>query len=311
MVVPTLDGGERFLRCLAALSAQRPALDALVVVDSGSRDGSAEAAAAAGATVLDPGPAGFDHGLTRNRGAAALPPLDAVVFLVQDAVPLGDECLETLARAALQSGVGAATARQLPPPDAPPLARATVERSPMSCAARRRIGPFSPDDLERFAPRAWRGALLLDDVACAVRGALFRSTGFRPTAFGEDALLAYDLLRGGWALLHEPDACVEHGHTYTPATAAPRYEQDARFFRERFGLRVRSGPVALAKGWLAQMLADHRWVSAHPGLRSPALIARAAALRWAEVAAQGRGSAGPLGALPEGRPVPGPAELGA
>ncbi|RKY20300.1 MAG: hypothetical protein DRQ55_08155 [Planctomycetota bacterium] len=303
-MVPTLDGGARWRRCLHALAAQRPALDALVVIDSGSRDGSAEAARDAGAVLLELGSEGFDHGLTRARGAAALPDdLDAIVFLVQDAVPLGDDCLETLAAAALLPGVGAATARQLPPPEAAPVTRATVERSPLACDQPRRSGPFSPEQLAAFNPSRWREVLLLDDVACAVRAPLFASLGFRQASFGEDALLACDLLRAGWAVAHEPRARVEHGHDYTPASVAPRYEQDARFFREQFGLRVRPGLLAAAKGWLAQMLADHHWARAHPQDRSLAMFLDAARLRWAQVAGQRRGSRGPLGAPPDLSPA--------
>lgn len=307
--MPTRDGGSRFRRCLQALATQEPPIDALVVVDSGSRDGTADAARAAGATLLDPGPGGYDHGLTRNRGAAALPELQVVVFLVQDAVPQGPACLEVLARAALEPGVAAATARQVPPADISPLSRATVERSPFAAAARQRTGPFAAEAWAAFTPGQWRSVVRLDSVACAVRGELFRRCGFPQADFGEDALLAADLLRSGWSLLHEPEAVVEHGHDYEPRVAAARYEQDATFFRRRFGLRLRAGRLDVLKGWLAQMRADHRWVSGQPGLRTPALFLRAAALRWAMVAAQARGSRGPLGSLPRPRALPGPAEL--
>lgn len=309
--MPTLDGGPRFRACLEAIGTQRPAVDALVVIDSGSGDGTPEAAAAAGATVLGLDGEPYDHGATRQRGAEALPDVEAVVFLVQDAVPRGDGCLESLARAALVPGVGAATARQVAPADSPPLTRMTVERSPFAVGEARRTGPFDPAALARFSPADWRGAVLLDDVACAVRGALFRRVGMGPAGFGEDALLAYDLLRGGWALLHEPDAVVEHGHAYDPPTASARYEEDARFFRERFGFRVRPGPLSVVKGWLSQMLADHHWAVAHPDERSLKLVARAAALRWAQVLGQWRGSRGPAGAPPVARDVPSPDTLGA
>ena len=279
------------------------------MIDSGSDDGSQQAAAAAGATVLGLEGDAFDHGRTRGVGARALPDVDAVVFLVQDAVPVGEECLERLAQAALQPGVGAATARQVPPTGRSPLTAATVGRSPFAHDSRRRTGPFDDDTLARFTARDWRGAVLLDDVACAVRGALFRRVGMRDADFGEDVLLAYDLLCGGWSLLHEPEAVVEHGHEYSPAGAAARYEQDARFFRERFGFRVRPGPLSMVKGWLAEMLGDHHWAVAHPDERSLAMFAGAARLRWAQVCGQRRGSRGRLGALPEARDLPSPDAL--
>ena len=309
--MPTLNGGRRFERCLAALASQRPPIDALVVIDSGSSDGSERLAAQAGAQVLSIAGADFDHGRTRNQGAKALPDVDVIVFLVQDAIPEGDDCLEVLAAAALQRGVGAATARQLAPRNASPLTRATVARSPMASDAPRRTGPMSPTELDGFSARQWRSVLLLDSIACAVRGALFRQCGYRQAAFGEDALLAFDLLSGGWALAHEPGATVRHGHEYEPALAAERYETDARFFRERFGLAVRPNLVQLAKGYGSGVLADRRWLIANGEWGASGLLGDSSRLRWAQALGQWRGSRGPMGCLPERRSLPRPEELAA
>jgi rhamnosyltransferase len=311
VVVPTLDGGKCFEQCLAALSRQRPSVDALVVIDSGSIDGSDQAAVRAGAHVISINPAEFNHGLTRNQGAFALADVDVIVFLVQDAVLEGDESLEFLAQGALAEGVGAVTARQLPPLDASPLTRATVERSPMASAEPRRVGPLSAEELTAYGPQDWRAQLLLDDVACAVRGALFRQSGFRQAVFGEDALLAFDLLWGGWSLAHEPRAVVRHGHEYDASTVGQRYLADARFFRECFGLALRPGLWGLAKGFLAQLLADRRWMLAHRDVAQPGLLLRSASLRWAQVLAQWKGSRGPAGGPPERRQLPRPGELAA
>jgi rhamnosyltransferase len=310
VVVPTRNGGARFVRCLDGLARQRPAADAVVVIDSGSSDGTAEAARRAGARVLAIAPEEFDHGETRNRAAAELPRADVLVFLVQDAVPVGDGCLAALAAAATQAGVAAATARQVPPPEAGPLTASTVEASPMGAAAPRRVGPFRREELAALAPEGWRGLLLLDDVACAVRGALFRAAGgFPRTTHGEDALLAYDLLHAGWSLAHEPAAVVEHGHAYDARSVADRYRIDAAFFRERFGLRVRGGPLATLKGFVAERRRDGRWAAAHGVDDRLAFLRSSRRLRWAQVRAQREGSRGPLGRLPEPRPLPGPLEL--
>ncbi|GJM22356.1 MAG: hypothetical protein DHS20C15_22710 [Planctomycetota bacterium] len=308
MVLPTLNGGERLRRCLSALRAQRPGADALVVVDSGSDDGSDRLAEEAGATLLRIERADFRHGGTRNAAARRLPEVDVIVFLVQDAIPQGSDWLITLAKAALVPGVGAVTARQVPPPEAGALTAASVARSPFAATRARQVGPFSAQELEALRPQAWRGRLLLDSVACAVRGALFREVGFRDTDFGEDALLAYDLLWGGWALAHEPRAVVEHGHVYDPQSVRARYEQDARFFREQFGLRVRPHLLARLKGFLAELRADKRWQREQG---AGAALNGNLALRWAQVVAQQAGSVGPLGGLPHVRRVPGPQELAA
>jgi rhamnosyltransferase len=308
-VVPTRDGGTRFRACLEALAGQRPAPDALVVIDSGSTDGSAEAARTAGAHVEQIAPEDFDHGGTRNAGAAALPDgLDTIVFLVQDAVPQGEGCLAALAEAAHAPGVAAATARQVAPADTGFLTASTVSASPFASEESRRTGPLDADGRGKLSPSDWRGLLMLDNVACAVRGDLFRELGFRQTMHGEDALLAYDLLCGGWALQHEPRAVVEHGHAYDAESVAPRYRDDACFFREIFGLRVRPDLLSLLKGYHAELRRDRRWLAAHPDDVPSDALRSARRLRWAQVLAQREGSRGPLGSLPDPRPVAAPTE---
>lgn len=309
-MVPTLDGGPRWRACLAALARQRPRPE-LVVVDSGSGDGTPEAAAAAGARVLRIRREDFDHGETRNLGARELPRCDVLVFLVQDAVPQGNDCLATLAAAALRPGAGAASARQAPPPDAGFLTASTVSASPFASAEPRRTGPFPRAELEGLQPEDWRARLLLDDVACAVRGALFRAGGFRRTMHAEDALLAYDLLWAGWALEHEPAALVEHGHAYDADSVRRRYRDDAVFFRKAFGYRVRPDLLSVLKGVNAELRRDRQWLARHGGPPGNGALKAARELRWAQVLAQREGSRGPAGRPPEPRPLPSPAELGA
>lgn len=281
-----------------------------MVVDSGSDDGTPEAAQAAGARVLHLRQQDFRHGPARNLGAGALPEVEAIVFLVQDAVPQGRDLLGRLERAlAADERLGAVTARQRAPGGADAFTCATVDRSPFASRIGRRTGPFPSAELAHWSARRWRSELLLDSVAMAVRGPLFRRVRFRDTAFGEDALLAYDLLWGGWALGHEPEAVVEHGHAYDSRSVRPRYCDDARFFREQFGLRVRPGLASMFKGFLAETVADRRWLAAHAGRIGPGDGRRGRALRWAQVLAQYQGSQGPLGQLPQRRAVPGPAEL--
>ena len=67
VVIPVKDGGPLLERVLAAVARQRPL--ELIVIDSGSRDGSAQAARAAGARVIEIEPGEFGHGRTRNMGA--------------------------------------------------------------------------------------------------------------------------------------------------------------------------------------------------------------------------------------------------
>ncbi|MDG2150036.1 MAG: glycosyltransferase [Planctomycetota bacterium] len=306
MVIPTLRGGARFRACLDALLNQEAPPAAIVVVDSGSDDGTVKVATERGARVIPVAQSNFRHGPTRNLGFDALPDVDVVVFMVQDAVPVGPRFLGELTGAFADETLGAVTARQIPPGDAGVLTRSTVERSPFHEALPRRTGPYKRDELAGLDPAAWRALLLLDSIALAVRRPVFEALRFRDTDFGEDALLAYDLLWAGWALGHASEAVVEHGHEYDEDSVAARYERDARFFRECFGLRIRPGLLSVFKGWAAELAADRRWLASHPEHRSPEARRASSSLRWAQVIAQYRGSRGTLGALPEKRDAPGP-----
>src|SRR3954452_864119 len=111
VTIPTLNGGPGFEPVLRAVREQTVPAE-LVVLDSGSTDGTREAAARAGAAVHDI--ADFGHGRARNR-LMELTAGDRVAFLTQDAVPATPRWLEALLAvdAALTYGPYVA------PPDAP------------------------------------------------------------------------------------------------------------------------------------------------------------------------------------------------
>ena len=70
VLIPVKDGGADLIRCLQAIAAQK--LDdqvEVVVVDSGSSDGSAKRARELGAAVHEIPASEFVHGATRNLAA--------------------------------------------------------------------------------------------------------------------------------------------------------------------------------------------------------------------------------------------------
>ena len=83
-VIPVKDGARYLGELLEALA--REGVDEMLVIDSGSGDGSPEIARAAGATVLAIAPGDFGHGRTRNLGAERATG-DIIAFLTQDATP--------------------------------------------------------------------------------------------------------------------------------------------------------------------------------------------------------------------------------
>jgi glycosyltransferase involved in cell wall biosynthesis len=123
VVIPVLDGGDNFGRCLAALEASTRSPDEVIVVDDGSTDGSGDLARRHGARVvrLDGPPRG--PAFARNRGAEAAVG-DVLVFLDADVAVHPD----TLARVERHLAEQPQLAALFGSYDADPPARGLVTR---------------------------------------------------------------------------------------------------------------------------------------------------------------------------------------
>jgi rhamnosyltransferase len=240
VVVPTWNGGARFRELLLALASQEREHE-LVVIDSGSRDGTPQAASAAGARVLTIPQREFNHGATRNRAIAeshgAL-----VALLTQDALPMGPEYLDALASAFQNPRVDGAYARQFPRPDCDPLLAERLRRwsaarnepslqvlAPSDPSASRKLFDALPP-LERYLSCAF------DNVASAVRRASWERIPFPARTFGEDVAWGREILLAGGALAFEPRARVEHSHRIDLVREFKRLYCDHRNLKELFDL---------------------------------------------------------------------------
>ena len=216
VVIPVKNGGDDLARCLATIARQR--LDdevEVVVVDSGSTDGSQEAARRAGAVVHEIPASEFGHGSTRNLGVG-IARGEVLVFTSQDAVAADDRWLATLVAAATSAPeVAGAYGRQLPHADARPPER------------------FFLDFLYGPEPRVQRLAegeeltfetTLFSNVNAAIPRAVLDRFPFRDDlTMSEDQEWSRRVLRAGHALVYEPRAAVDHSHAYTIRTAFRRF----------------------------------------------------------------------------------------
>ena len=122
ILIPVKDGGSELQRCLEAISRQETDQDEeveVIIVDSGSTDGSPDRARSFGAQVYEIPPHEFDHGATRNL-AARLSRGDVLVLTSQDAAAAGDGWLKTLVAALDREDVAGVYGRQLPHEGATP-----------------------------------------------------------------------------------------------------------------------------------------------------------------------------------------------
>ena len=90
IIIPTLNGGTRFLKCLNQIRAQKYSGKVeLIIVDSGSNDGTCEAAESFGAIVKRIDKKEFNHSKTRTE-AVAIASQEKIILMVQDAVPVDE-----------------------------------------------------------------------------------------------------------------------------------------------------------------------------------------------------------------------------
>ena len=254
-MIPVKDGARQLARVLEAVRAQGEALRAdgteleLLVIDSGSRDGSRELARAAHARVHEIAPEDFGHGRTRNL-AAELTSGDAICFLTQDAVPAEGWLAAHLEALALDERVGVSYGPHLPWPDTSPMIARELEQF---------FGSMSPDG-EPVLQRAGDQAFLSNVNAC-YRRACWERVRFEDLDYAEDQAFGRAMLDAGWTKAYHPRAAVFHAHDYGPVEFARRY------FDEYRGLRATSGHVEPARpGRVARELgdavgADRRWMA--------------------------------------------------
>lgn len=231
------------MQVLAALANQRGVEFDGVLLDSGTRDGSLNAAPARMRVV----PIGrtFTHPSSSND-AARLSTAPLIVFLSQDALPLHDDFLARLVDPFSDPRVAASFARQVPASATPAL---------------------EARDLRRAYPETGDSPVVLSNAASALRRELWERH-----PFDERLPLAEDLEWGAWAIAsghtirYVPGARVEHGHGYDEESLSQRYESEGR------ALRMLSRPVP------GEGRAIRIWLRGLPG--DLAAVARAG--RWAE-----------------------------
>lgn len=216
LIVPTLNAGELWQKCLSALSQQTLRPSFLLVIDSGSVDETVELARDYGFLIKHIDQKQFDHGGTRQLGAELLPDAELLIYMTQDAVLASTEALEQLVGAFADSEVGLAYGRQLPHAETGPIgAHARLFNYPERSEIR------SKQDI---ASKGIKAAFNSDSFACYRRKALEQVGGFpRSIILGEDAYVAAKMLLAGWKVAYVAESQVYHSHDYTLWQEFKRY----------------------------------------------------------------------------------------
>ncbi len=253
VVIPTWNAGTRFHAVLDALAAQDLPHE-LIVIDSSSTDGTALAAAGAGAYVETIPQSEFGHGRTRNVGISRAHG-EILCLLTQDARPLGPSYLSELVRAFEDPAIDGAYARQFALPDADPILKERLNRWSAS-RTERVVQTFAPGDpvaararFDELPPIERYLACAFDNVASAMRRSRWERTPYPERSFGEDVAWARDVLLDGGSIAFEPGAEVEHSHPINMKREFKRLYCDHRNLYELFGVRTVPAWSNVWSGW--------------------------------------------------------------
>jgi len=256
VVIPTLNAQRHLPALLRALRGQQPTPPGeIVLVDSGSRDGTiAQAAGEPGVRVVTI--EHFSHGAARNLGISHCSG-EFVVFLSQDALPANEGWLRELLVPFEEPGIAASFSRQIPRPDASPMERYFLETH------------FPPGEMKVMRRRG-EGSLVFQrdvffsNVSAAVRREVLLCHRFDESLImSEDQQLARDLLLAGHAVAYAPASVVLHSHNYTLRQAFERYFDSVYSLTKIFPHHDMAASASLGAGYLRREAA--MMVRRHPG----------------------------------------------
>ncbi len=205
-------------RCLEALVAQDFSGPAeVILVDSGSTDGTVEIARRHAVRIIEIAPAEFTYSSALNKGfAAARAPL--VASLSAHVVPIGEGWLGALLGAMRDPEVAGAFSREIPWPDADLYERIRIEAEfpPFRMVKAQRFA-WGEEDGERY-PLFFR----FSNAASVIRRGLWESHPFQELPYAEDLEWSRWAILAGHEIVYEPTARAYHSHREPMRSRAER-----------------------------------------------------------------------------------------
>lgn len=211
VVIPTLNAGPEFRWMLRKLRAQKAVREIeIVVVDSGSQDATVSWARDAGCNVVQILPSEFSHSYARNRGADAASG-DYLLFMVQDAYPIGDHWMYGMLQYLLDhadQNLVAASCAEYSRSDSDMMYDAMVNTHYrfLGCLEYDRIGEFQGDD-----HMSLRSQGQLSDVSCLISRECFMRYRYQGD-YAEDLDLGMRLIKDGYRVAMLASVKVIHSH---------------------------------------------------------------------------------------------------
>lgn len=231
IIILTKNGGRYLDEALAAIRAQATAHRfEILLIDSGSVDGTLQIATSHGIQAHQIAPASFNHGATRNLGGRLAHPASRfLVFLTQDATPLPGWLDNLIAPLEADPCIAGAFSRHVPRADCNPILARQMREDWEQCGTPERVVKRIEDTAD-YERRKIHYVYFANTSSC-IRRSVWEQYPFPTTDFAEDAQWAEKVLSAGYTLLYEPASQVLHSHSFPLLEHSRRNRQHARAMR--------------------------------------------------------------------------------
>ena len=206
IIILTLNGGDSFPRLLERIySQQYSGSYEVIVIDSGSADGTPGAARKYPVRLVEITPEEFHHGRTRNMGAE-LAQGQYLVYITQDAMPVSNDWLQKLTDNFAEPQVAMVIGRQIPHEDTslPDKFYYFYDFPDLRLVVKSGGTAYYHDNN------------FISNVNSALRKEIWQEHRFSETiVMAEDKELAGRLLLNGWTIIYDPEPAVLHSHNFS------------------------------------------------------------------------------------------------
>lgn len=209
VVIPVRNEAAKMKACIEGILSQTVPVKEIIVVDSGSTDGTLDILRRYEKVKLIEIPGSqFNHGETRNVGVRQATG-EFVVLTVGDAIAFDERWIEQLLDGFDSPEVAGVCGQQVCPHDR--------DKNPLNWY--HPIGPrtktkyhYPNGRFDNLTPAEKKQACGWDDVTAAYRRSVLQEIPFRYTTFAEDAIWAKEALQAGYAIVYNSAALVYHYH---------------------------------------------------------------------------------------------------
>jgi glycosyltransferase involved in cell wall biosynthesis len=217
VIIPTKNAGDDFSFTLEKIQNQKGMQNIeIIIVDSGSTDNTLSLAEKYGARIITILPEEFNHGKTRNLGASNADG-DYILFMVQDAIPVGGYCIYNMIKF-LESdrSITAASCRQIPRSDADFFTCYLLWNHNRVLGFNSDKITTIVDNFENLSPLEKRKIAGIDNVFCLFRADIFKKMMFNSREYAEDLDLGLRLIQKGYSLGFVYSTAIIHSHNRNP-----------------------------------------------------------------------------------------------